>query len=299
MKRLAIVRGAALYHGRAFAGIINRYDDAAFREKGWPAYPTALADRARVTAVYDPDRDAAAELAAAAGIETVAGAPEEIVGQVDGVLVTDDGTLEHQRAALPFLKAGIPTFIDKPLSTDIKEAESIARLAGECGTPFFSASALRFAVEIADREALREQVGRITVACGVAPNELIYYGVHPLEAMVTLLGPDIESVVNVGGPGCDIVRLNWEGGRQGILVTREEGFAYTLELTLHGDRGHLRVPVSDSAAFYTRMLSAFVDMVETGTAPFPVEETLAIIRALVLAKQSLAEGGVEKCLPAG
>jgi predicted dehydrogenase len=296
MKRLAIVRGAGQYHGRAFAGIINAYDEAAFRERGWPAYPTALAGRAHVTAVYDPDPAAARQLAEAAHVETVVDAAEELVGQVDGVIVADDGSLAHQRAAIPFLEAGVPTFVDKPLSTDVGEAERIVQLAADRGAPFFSASALRFAVEIADRDALRQKVGKVAVACGVAPNELIYYGIHPLEAMVTVLGPEIESVINVGSPGADVVRLLWDDGTQGVLITREEGFAYTLELTLHGDKGHARIPIADSAAFYTRMLSAFVDMVETGEPPFPAGETLAIIRALVLAKQSLAEGGVEKAL---
>jgi predicted dehydrogenase len=294
MKKLAIVRGAGAYHGRAFAGIINECDKAAFRDKGWPDYPSALSERAVVTHVWDPDPAVAGELAEAAGIDNVPATLEEIIGQVDGVLVTDDGTLKHQESALPFLEAGVPTFVDKPLSTDVAEAERIVALAQKHSTPFFSASALRFAVEIADRQALLEQVGEITMVSGATVNEIVYYGVHPLEAIVALMGPGIESVINVGRPGSAIVRLRWKDGRQAVLIAYEEGFAYTLEVTVHGPRGHARIPINDSAGFYTNMLAAFLDMIDTGEPPFPASETVEIIRALVLAKESVAEGGVEK-----
>ncbi len=296
MIKVAIVRGAKAYHGRAFAGIINRYDAKLYAERKWPAFPSALADRARVTHVCDPDRAAAEQLAAAARIDHVVDRPEDAIGQVDGVLIADDGTLAHQQAAIPFLEAGVPTFIDKPLSTDPAEARQIVELARAHGAPFFSASALRFAKELGDPKALAEQVGDITSVCGVGVNELIYYGIHPLEAMVTLMGAGIESVRNVGRPGEAIVRVRFRDGRQGVLIVYEKGFAYTLELTVHGTKGHVRIPVADSAAFYTNMLSAFLDMVQTGQPPVQPGETLDIIEALALAKESVAEGGVEKRL---
>lgn len=296
MADIAIVRGAASYHGRAFAGIINKYDEEAYRRKKWPAYPTALAGRAHVSHVWNADRGAAEELAATANIGIVADAPEDIIGQVDGVIVADDGTFTHQRAALPFLEAGVPTFIDKPFSPDVDEARRIVELADRIGAPFFSCSALRFASEIADRRALTDQVGQITAICAVGVNELIYYGVHPLEAIVALMGAGIESVANVGRPGEAVVRLRFRDGRQAVMLVYEKGFSYTLELSVHGTKGHRHIPFLDSAGFYTNMLSAFLDMVETGEPPFPAEETIEIIGALVLAKQSAAEGGVEKRL---
>lgn len=296
MINVAIVRGVARYHGRAFASIINEYDEGVFREKGWPAFPNALSGRAHVSHVWGADRAVAEELAAAAGIEHVMDSPEEAIGHVDGVIIADDGTMIHQQSAPAFLEAGIPTFVDKPLASDVEEARRIIGLAQKAGTPFFSSSALRFAAELQDRQALSDQVGEITTVCGVGVNELFYYGIHPLEAMVTLMGPGIESVLNVGRPGQAIVRLRWKDGRQAVMIVYEEGFAYSLELTVHGTKGHLRIPFDDSAGFYTNMLSAFLNMVETGEPPVRSEETLQIIQTLVLAKQSVAEGGVEKRL---
>jgi len=298
MINIAIVRGAAAYHGRTFAALINEHDEEGYARQGWPAYATALSSRAHVSHVWDPDRAAAESLARLAGIENVADSPQEVVGSVDGVLIADDGTMQHQRAAEPFLKAGLPVFVDKPLSTDPAEARSIVGLARRHGAPFFSASALRFANELRDTDALRRQVGDITTVVAVGVNELVFYGVHPLEAMVTVMGPGIESVRNVGREGEAIVRLRFRDGRQGVMVVYEEGFAYTLELTVHGTGGHVRIPITDSAGFYTNMLSAFLDMIETGVPPVEPGETLEIIEALALAKESVREGGVEKRLGA-
>ncbi len=296
MAEVAIVRGAASYHGRAFSTIFNERHEHIFREKKWPAYAPSLAGRGRVTYIWDPNHEAASELAAATGIEHVADQVEDIVGKVDGVLVCDDGTFQHQHSALPFLKAGMPTFIDKPLSRDPAEAREIVERARKSKAPFFSCSALRFATEIEDRQALADKVGEITTICAAGVNELVYYGIHPLEAMVTLIGPGIQSVMNVGRPGEAIVRIRFKNGRQAVMIVYEKGFAYTLELTVHGTKGHLHVPFLDSEGFYTRMLTAFLDMVETGKPPFPPEEEIEIIQALKLAKESVAEGGAEKAL---
>ncbi len=294
MINVAIVRGVGRYHGRTFSSIINDYDKEAYKEKKWPSSPTTLAERAHVSHVWDPDRAVAEELAEAARIDHVVDDPRDVIGEVDGVIIADDATMLHQQAAPPFLEAGVPTFIDKPLSTDVDEARQIIELARKNGTPFFSASALRFANELRDREALADQVGEITTVCAVGINELVFYGVHPMEALVTLMGGGIQSVRNVGQPGEAIVRVQFKDGRQGTLIVYEKGFAYSLEVTVHGTKGHLRIPITDSAGFYTNMLSAFLDMVETGQPPVPAEETLEIVQALVLAKQSVAEGGVEK-----
>ena len=54
-------------------------------------------------------------MARAALIPTVYDRPEEMIGNVDAVIVaTDDGN-EHIERCKPFIDAGIPMFIDKPL----------------------------------------------------------------------------------------------------------------------------------------------------------------------------------------
>ena len=65
----------------------------------------------------------AEHIARAAKIPTVYDRPEEMLGNIDAVIVaTDDGN-EHVERCRPFVEAGIPMFIDKPIT--IKEDEAI------------------------------------------------------------------------------------------------------------------------------------------------------------------------------
>ena len=82
---------------------------------------------ARVVAVWgEPEGDARA-LVAAHDIPALVEDPTEMIGAVDAVLILDDtgGGATHDRLARPFIEAGIPTFIDKPMALDIDEAAAL------------------------------------------------------------------------------------------------------------------------------------------------------------------------------
>ena len=68
-----------------------------------------------------------------------------MLGQVDAVLcVTRHGGL-HRELVTPYLEAGIPAFIDKPLAVDPDDARAIVQTATEHGVAFSSFSTVRFA----------------------------------------------------------------------------------------------------------------------------------------------------------
>ncbi|MBI2871482.1 MAG: Gfo/Idh/MocA family oxidoreductase [Candidatus Omnitrophica bacterium] len=54
--------------------------------------------------------------------------PEELLGRVKAVTICVP-TASHHAASLPFLKAGVHTFIEKPITRDLKEADDLIREA--------------------------------------------------------------------------------------------------------------------------------------------------------------------------
>ena len=54
------------------------------------------------------------------------------------------GGEDHLQLATPFLKAGIPLYVDKPFASNYKDAKAIADLATSTGTPMFNASILSY-----------------------------------------------------------------------------------------------------------------------------------------------------------
>jgi predicted dehydrogenase len=288
MIKLGLVGGAASYHGRAFAMLINGLPERKALPENWPHYDERVGD-SRIVSVWDEKREDAAALAGTFDIPNVAVNMEDVAADVDGVIITDDGSLQHQRRARFFLEQGIPTYIDKPLSTDADEAASLLEVAAQNHTPVMSCSALRYAAETAALRAGTEDVGHIELATAVCSGELLYYGIHAFELAYGVLGPGIASVHNVGAEGRHIIKLTYRDGRV-LLLLVSETTSYLFQLNLYGTAGHRSIEVRDAGGFYTNMLREVVRMVQTRQSPVPAEQTLEIIRVLVTARESLVEG---------
>lgn len=289
MTRLGVVGGAGVWHARAFTGILNpKKDEAAWEKAEFPPYASNPVDDAGVVAICDEDRAAAQEIAdLVEGITLVTDNPSDLLGEVDGVLICDDATEQHQKRAPLFLEAGLPTFIDKPLSRDPQEAEAILALAERHGTPVMSCSALRYSTEYAALD--QESLGDIMTVISVGPNELVFYGIHACEFLHMVMGPGVKSVRNFGDAERNHILLDYGDGRMGIMVVRED-IAYTFRATLLGTKGSVHLSIDDGAGFYREMLGQFIGMVRTGQMPVPPSSTLEIIRILDAAVRSSKTG---------
>jgi predicted dehydrogenase len=289
MVQLGLVGGAAFYHARAFSALINGLAPGQTAPESWSQFPQCVEDT-HISVVWDEDRTAATELARVYGIEHVVDSLDEVVPLCDGVIVTDDLTREHCRHAPYFLKKGIPTFIDKPLAPNATTAESLVKLAARNNAPLMSSSALRYAAETEEIRGNPNMLGRIGLATAVGPNELFFYGIHPLELAHSVLGGGIAQVQNIGTEEHDLVKLTYGDGRIVMLmVSRAIGFL--LELNLYGQEGHRQILVKDATAFYKNQLHLIAQMVRDRQAPVPIENAVEVIRVLEAGKKSFAEGG--------
>ncbi len=117
---------------------------------------------------------------------------EELGEQVDAFLLTSvDGRqhLEQFRALCGF---GKPVFIDKPLACSVADARAIAALAEETGTPWMSASSIRYAAGVSGLAAEDDEVGSCE-AFGTMPiledyPGYFWYGVHGADLLFSYLG---------------------------------------------------------------------------------------------------------------
>ncbi len=291
MVRVALIGGAAVYHCRVFASLINEYDKQGYEAAGLPHFDTRPLGGIEVAAIWDPDPEEARKVAKLANIPVVLSSMEEAIGKVDGVIICDDITMAHQRRARPFLQAGIPTFIDKPLSPDPSEAAEIIGLAQSRGTPMMSCSALRYAKELAEAQDRIAALGRISCATGTGPNELVFYGIHPLELVHTVFGPGVAWVQNIGDEERSFVRCAYPDGRSIMLQVLGSGGWPGMHGCFYGEHGAVHLQIRDAAAYYGNMIRAFVHMVGTGEMPIPLETTLEIIRILAAGKRSQQQGG--------
>lgn len=285
--------GPSTYHARSFSMILNGPPRVTPGDD-WPSHEVRVPG-ARVTAVLDDDAAWAQAHADAFDIEHVCASVEEMLGLVDGVMILDDLSLQHQTRAIPFIDAGMPTFIDKPLSMDIAEAGQLLARARARGTALMSASALRFATEIAEHRAAIDAAGQPVFAVAACQGQylgdasVVHYGVHPLELAYAVLRPTISSAQNIGQGDSHVVRYEHADGTLMLIV--DPGITQAFRLTVMGSDGDVSVVGADWDGFYAGMLSTWVDAVRTRTSPIPLEETHQLIGALIAARDSKRAGG--------
>jgi predicted dehydrogenase len=278
-------------HGTAFASTFNGFDNAKVTPHKWTFVRSQRRlEGARVTRVWDPHREWAERLAAACDIPNVCDTAEECSDGVDAVIIIDDGTGEQGQYAVTPLRKGIPTFCDKPLAMTARKAKALADLARQTGTPFMSASSLRFVPDVVKLRADLGQIANVHLATTACANELVYYGIHALEMAYAVLGRGAVSCLNVGQPGLNIVRVRFENHRDVLLMVGErEWMRAGYQINLYGQKGW-RTVTPDLTNLYSYLLEAFLDYVRTGKETVPIDEEVEVIAALEAGKRSLAEG---------
>lgn len=236
-----------------------------------------------------------AERCSSMGVELVE-KPEELKGAVDAIMIESDDGRTHLERARPFLEAGIPTFVDKPLSFSLADARTLIRLAQESGTPLFSASSLRYALEVVDVGAHVAELGNVLSAQTYSPAKdqgespgLVYYGIHAIETLYGLMGPGCRSVRCTSGPYATVATGEWADGRIGTVHGNLAG-AHGFGFTVWCEKGVRSGPVS-TGYIYRELLKQVVTFFETGTAPVAHAETFEIIAFAQAALASVEQGG--------
>jgi len=228
------------------------------------------------------------------GIEMV-DAPEDMIGKVDAVCVESQSGYAHLERVTPFLKAGIPCFVDKPFACTVEDAQAMADLAKANNAALFSSSSLRYALEIVDvlqDEAIGPVVGAHTYSPASIHDRnpgLFHYGIHAVEPLFALMGRGCKSVNCSFTEGAEVTSGVWEDGRIGTLRGTRKG-AHAYGFTVWGEKGVKSCPI-DAAYIYRELLKQIVKTFGTNEAPLDIEETVEIVSFIVAAMESAANGG--------
>lgn len=181
-------------HPYSWSAIFNGFDPVAMEECGFPIIPRYLEKQqlpkgaiaeGQVTHVWAQDKKIASHIAKAALIDNVVNHYTDMIGQVDGVLLARDDAETHCEFAGPFLKAGIPIYIDKPLALSVAEAKQLIDLQQYPGQ-LFSCSALRYAKEFKLSETELAQLGRLCHIHATVPKDWDKYAVHAIEPLLMI-----------------------------------------------------------------------------------------------------------------
>jgi predicted dehydrogenase len=279
-------------HPYSFSAILNGYDDRAVRDAGWDVIADYLAPHAdtrcgaqdaRVVAAWGPDPEETRRLARACDIETVASDHEELAAAVDAVVLARDDWDSHAALALPYLEAGLPVFVDKPLTLDTHE---LARFRPYLDSgQLASWSGLRFAPELDDLHDVQDPV----LVRGLGVGAWDRYAIHVLEPALLLLGSAPIAATPLGGRH-DSVGFHDGSGRIVQIDVLGVGTSVGFHLQVASGREMRSVCLQDRFTAFERSLAAFVEQVRTGAPAVPGSETTQVIEALIAGARALAEG---------
>lgn len=229
--------------------------------------------------------------------------PTEMIGQIDGALIESvDGSVHYDRAK-PFLEAGIPMFIDKPFACSLEHAKAIAELAEKNNVPVFSASSLRYGVEVQELLEKQDEVGKVVGADAYSPGSvhprnpgLFNYGIHGLETLYALMGTGCTEVWAVSTEGADVITGAWNDGRIGTLRATREG-AHSYGFTAFCEKKVVNTSIN-AGFIYSELLKQIVKFFETGKSPVDIREMLEIIAFIEATATSVRQNGERTSLPA-
>jgi predicted dehydrogenase len=205
----------------------------------------------------------------------------------DAVLITSVDGRPHLDQARQVIAARKAFFVDKP-----GDAVTLFREADQAGVPVFSASSLRWypgVVEVATAD-----LGSIRAAFSSGPSAtephhptLFWYGIHPTEALFTVLGSDCRNVRAVRTDQAMVAVGLWKNGALGTLQANLQG-PWSYKVIKTGEKG---VAEQKTGGDYTPMLREMMAFFQTGRPPVSPKETLAIHAFMEAVDESLRQGG--------
>ncbi|MEQ9289771.1 MAG: Gfo/Idh/MocA family oxidoreductase [Cyclobacteriaceae bacterium] len=286
-------------HPYSWAAIINgKYDEHLMDQCGFAGIPIYLKankdtlgiEGAQVTHIWTQDMELSRHIAQASAIESVVENMEDMIGEVDAVLLARDDPEFHVAMARPFIEAGVPLFVDKPLAGNV---DDLAYFSAQhrLGKLFMSCSSMRYAIECRTAKTLWADMGNIELVTTTGKKDWTKYGVHMLEAVFALLDdPKVVSVQNTGKTGKEIVHIIFENGLD-LTVHLFQDIAPTFQISVFGQKGWQLIDIKNSYAMFKENLMEFIRAVREGKTRLSFEKTENIIRTLIAAKQSAAQGG--------
>ncbi len=278
-------------HPYSWAAIVNGYDEGEMARCPFPAIPRYLAEHrfpeeaiggARVTHLWTQDPTASRQIAATSLIENIVTNPEEMLGGVDAVLLARDDAERHAELAGPFLDAGLPVYVDKPLATSVSAARALFARQASPGQ-LFTCSALRYAAELRLDRASAEAIGPLRQVLASCPKRWSRYAVHLIEPALALVGEPspIASHSAHSSEGATRLHVEWESGVQAEFATLGEVEA-PIELRVVGETGERTLTFVDSFTAFKTALERFVAVARGEAEPVPEPEVLRVVELIEL-----------------
>ena len=186
-----------------------------------------------VYGVYSDEPEAVAKLVEKFGVTPMA-TYDEAVGKVDGVVITARHGDNHYKYAKPYIAAGIPMFIDKPITVSEEDAIAFMKDLRASGTRITGGSSVRHSKLVGElhKEVVENVNGETQFGFVKAPVQMnsvyggfYFYSQHLVEAMLEIFGKNPVAVTTMRNGDNLTVTFEYPGFNT-VGCFNEGGYAY-------------------------------------------------------------------------
>lgn len=283
MIRIGIL-GSDSSHALAFSKLCNIPDS----NTGQYNFPDV-----RITAIYGHDINKTEKTALEGCIEEIVSSPDELIGKVDGVMILfRDGNL-HVPYALPFIKKGIPVWIDKPLTVTLEDTQILLKEAAKNNSLITGGSTCKYSYDVLELEKIIRSgaVGNVLSGYINFPgdinspyNGIFFYGPHMIEILLTIFGYNVKSLTAMKNNSDILCIVNYDTYHVVLDFTKN---ACQNMCIIHGDnKSHVGEIKIDSLT-YKAGLDKFIEMLKTGVSPLSLDKLAVPTQLLTAINESL------------
>lgn len=252
-------------HPYSWSAIFNGMNYEYMKDCPFPVIPEYLSKQnfpedtipnCQVDCIWTQDLKISEHVALASNIPNVVTDYTDMIGKVDAVLLARDDSSTHYEFARPFIEAGLPIYIDKPLAVTLQEAHRIYALEKFQGQ-VFSCSAMSFAPEL----VLDKNIGEIRYVEATVGKDWEKYSIHIIDPVLRLL--NLSQIVDVkvsAASNCRTAILNWDDG----IVTSFKTLGDCnppIKIVVYGTKSTKEIVFSDTFNAFKGALSEFVSIV--------------------------------------
>jgi predicted dehydrogenase len=225
--------------------------------------------------------------------------PNDMLGKIDALIINHRDGRYHLKPAIPFIKAKIPTFIDKPFCSRVSEGKEFLSLARASGTPVSSWSTAAHNDKTADLKKQAEAIGQINNIVSFGPVDIespwggvFFYGVHSVDPLLYIFG-DNTVKVRVSRQGrTATASMIFKNGMLATIIFMTQTWDTGMYAETNKGLIELKTDVqeTDPPKYYVDM----VDMFRTGKEPRRHESILHSMAVLEALEKSISSDAWEK-----
>jgi len=218
---------------------------------------------------------------------------DEAVTGCDAIMLEINDPALHLEYFEKCAELGKPVFLDKPFADTLEKTVRILDIAQKKNIRFFTASSLRFDVDVVEglQKVDTPKSAMVWGPLGKAPagSSIIWYGVHAFEILNRVMGRGAVTVSGSTDLNGHVFHVIYGDGRRGIVELTCHSSSYGICCRDAGGKSSL-IQVTGRVHFYKMLLKEIVRFFTTGEQSVDLADSIEIMAMLSAAEASVKSG---------